>query len=430
MKLNKDRPLLLALLGHWRWWISYVLIPVWQAKSRYARVLQRVRERYGRKKLKVLFVTGTPAKWECQSLYNLMVKSEWFDPYICQTICDIEKVARTHDERVKHLDACRTYYSGLGMNYVEAYLREREEWIDLNSFNADVIFYNQPWDVDLVQVPHHVAKSALAFQVPYYVPNNEDAEFDVGSPFQRTLFRYCALNKEWADIYNRFLSRIAFAGKILPVGHTELDQYYLNQGKCEQSGYVIYAPHWSIDCPGNENAENYSTFLLSGKLMLEFAKEHPEIKWVFRPHPTLKTVLKRTQVWSDTEIESYYDEWARIGQFSEGGGYEKLFMESRVMITDCGSFLTEYACTGNPIIHLISSTAKLKPMKPSADLYATYYQAHNADELDKFLDEIVLKSLDPNREVRLAKVREAGLLDNYAAQNIMDYLEKLLGGKE
>ena len=102
-------------------------------------------------------------------------------------------------------------------------------------------------------------------------------------------------------------------------------------------------------------------------------------------------------------------------------------MESRAMITDCGSFLTEYACTGKPIIHLVSSTAKLKPLKPSADLYATYYQVHNVKELDEALDSVVVKALDPNRERRLTKVREAGLLDNYAAQNIMDELENLLG---
>ena len=426
MKLNREHCLPVAILGHLKWTLLNVLIPVWQAKFRYPRVVKRLRNSVCKNKIKVLFVTGTTAKWKCQSLYDLMAASENYEPYVCQTICDVES-SLCHADRVRHLDECKSYYVDRGMNYVEAYSREREEWTDLNEFRADIVFYSQPWEVAPVQLPHHVAQTALTFMVPYFVANYGDFEMDIRGPFQRTLFAYCTLNQAWADIFKANVSGLLFAGGFWSVGHPALDPYYVNHGKCDSKGCIIYAPHWSIDCPGNENTENYSTFLQTGRIILAFAQAHSELKWVFRPHPTLRIVLTRTGVWSDDEIADYYKAWADVGVLSQGGGYEELFMASSALITDCGSFLTEYACTGNPIVHLVSSTAKIKPMKPSADLYATYYQVRDSAELNAVLDEVVVRRQDPKREERLAKVRESGLLDNYAAQNILNELDQLLG---
>lgn len=429
MELNRKHCLPIAILGHLRWVFLSVFIPVWQAKFRYFMAIRRLRKPSRQGKVKVLFVTGTTAKWKCQSLYDLLAASEHYEPCICQTICDVES-SLSHEERVAHLDLCKAFYLARKMNYIEAYSRDKPQWIDLNDFDAEIVFYGQPWDVAPVQLPHHVARTALTFMVPYFVANYGDFGMDIRGPFQRSLFAYCTLNHGWSEIYKENVSSVLFAARFLTVGHPALDYYYLCRGEFVSDGYVIYAPHWSIDCPGNENSENYSTFLDTGKAMLAFAQAHPEVKWVFRPHPTLLSVLRRTRVWPYDEIEAYFNAWRRIGIFSSGGGYEELFMKSSVMITDCGSFLTEYACTGRPIVHLISSTAKIKPMKPSADLYATYYQVRGLTELNDVLDEVVVRRQDPKREERLAKVRESGLLDNYAAQNILNELDLLLGFKK
>lgn len=430
MKAERKHCWPIVILGHLRWVLQCVVIPVWLARFRYARVMRRIQKASRQRKLKVLFVTGTPAKWKCQSVYDLMANSERFEPFVCQTICDLEGSSLGHVDRVVHLDKCKSFYEARKLNYVEAYSREEAHWLDLNGFHADIVFYSQPWGVAPAQLPHHVAKTALTFMVPYFVANYGCLGMDIQGPFQRSLFAYCTLNKDWTNIFRSNVSSFLFAGRFLSVGHPALDPYYLNRGKYESNGAVIYAPHWSIDCPGNENSENYSTFLQTGRAVLEFAREHRELKWVFRPHPTLRTVLMHTRVWSREEIDSYFSAWSEIGILSEGGGYEELFMASSVMITDCGSFLTEYACTGKPIVHLISPTAKIKPMKPSADLYATYYQVRDISELHEVLDAVVLRRQDPLREKRLAKVREAGLLDNYAAQNILNELDRILGFKK
>ena len=414
----------ISVLGHWRWYVRYVLIPVWQARFRYRKVLKRLRAYPPERKIKVLFVTGNPAKWKSQSLYDLMAKDDRYEVLLCQTICDLENTQYTHAQRVEHLRKCQEFFESRGMRYVEAYSREDGAWKDLNDFKADLVFYNQPWDLPRNQLPHWVAKTALTFQIPYYVPNSESRAFDVGTPFQRTLFEYIALNEKWAEYYRESVNRIAFAGRIIGLGHTALDYYYLHEGELAGQKMVIYAPHWSFNHPQNLNYENLSTFLWTGRAMLDYARRHPEIQWVFKPHPTLRSRLEVPGVWTRDEVDEYYNAWKKIGTIHQSGGYEALFVASSAMITDCNSFRIEYACSSHPIVHLISPDAKIRPAPFTSELIDTYYMVKKIDELEPMLDRIVVRGDDYNRSQRLEKIRELGLLGNYAARNILAWLDR------
>ena len=67
--------------------------------------------------------------------------------------------------------------------------------------------------------------------------------------------------------------------------------------------------------------------------MLEYAKQHPEKKWVFKPHPMLFKALIDNNVMTTDDAESYYQEWDKIGLKYESGDYnpsvEQLFRISK-----------------------------------------------------------------------------------------------------
>lgn len=422
---NSDKKWPLSCLSELHWLWRYGFKPSSYARRNYKRVLDRIRHYESGRKLKVLFVTGTPSKFKAQSLYDLMVDDLRFDPYVCQTICDTEyglPVGQKH----AHLDRCREYYQQRGMRYVEAFSREKNSPIDLNDFCADIVIYFQPWNVYECQMPSHVSKSALTFQIPYFVANYGDVDADVHTPFHLPLFGIFVLNEFWASLYRRSTSRLWSCANYVSVGHTALDCYSGCSLDSMSGEYVIYAPHWSFSHPGNENFENYSTFLTTGKPMLEYARCHPEVKWVFKPHPTLRLVLEKSGAWSRSEVDEYWHEWERIGVLCYDGDYAKLFVKSRALITDCGSFLSEYVCTGNPIIHLISPDCKLKPLPPSARVYDTYYKVHSLDELNAALMGVVEQGVDERRNERIEAARNAGLIGNCAAAQIVRYLKELL----
>ena len=128
---------------------------------------------------------------------------------------------------------------------------------------------------------------------------------------------------------------------------------------------------------------------------------------------------------SDNEIENYWNEWEKIATVYETGDYMDFFKDSYAMITDCGSFLTEFFLTKQPVIHLVSNNAI--PYNPSAKkIVETYYQAHNINELENFLKTVIIDKNDYLKEKRLSLLKEMKLDSCYAAKNILDDIEKEL----
>ena len=122
---------------------------------------------------------------------------------------------------------------------------------------------------------------------------------------------------------------------------------------------------------------------------------------------------------TDEEIETYWNEWNKISLVYESGDYLDLFSRSYAMITDCGSFLTEFLMTEQPVIHPVSETCA--GYNPGTEkIVKSYYQAHNLEELEKYLEEIILKKNDPRKNERLAVIDELGLKNNYCAKNILE----------
>jgi hypothetical protein len=95
------------------------------------------------------------------------------------------------------------------------------------------------------------------------------------------------------------------------------------------------------------------------------------------------------------------------------------------MITDSGSFLPEYGSTGRPVIRLICFKNKHIPPKAAKNVYDTYYNVNNLEELHSTLKMVVEDGRDPNREKRIEAVKAAGLTERNASVNIVKHLLKI-----
>ncbi len=393
------------------------------ARMLYIMRLQNVRKAYGRRRVRVIIPVGNLAKWKMQSLFDLLQSSGKYDPIIALTIMDVEN-ALSSEEKTKLLDRLRGHFKSRGMECVLAYDCAKEKALSFECFHPDIVFYQQPWTIAEVQRPSSVSRIALTCYVPYYVENYGVLEMACDGVFQRTLWRYFCQNNDWAKIFKEYQGFLRRSGEIVGLGHPMLDQFYLRRNEQVEKKYVIYAPHFSCNI-----VECFSTFLKNGKEILALAKSHPEINWVFKPHPTLRHTLEEHCGWTREEINAYYAEWEKISTSCYDSNYVTLFKQSYALITDCASFLVEYACTGSPIIHLISSNAKYKPHPIAAKLFGTYYQAHNWGEFMMHFEKVVLQHDDYKRSERLLAIKDMRLLDNYAAKNIVNYLDSVFSGK-
>ncbi len=392
-------------------------LPSMFLRIRYVFMLKKIRKCYKKRKLRVVFLLSNPSKWKVQSLYDLMKQSDFFDPLVVATPMDIECQQPIENQRLA-MQKVGEFLQGRGIVYDYGIDMQSGRLKSLRKFNPDIIWYTQPWHIDATQAPMTTSAFALSCYTPYFVQNYGGLDMDCLLLLHRELWRHFTLSERWAGEFMN-AQGVARAGSVVGSGHPMLDEFYLRRDEHLKSECVIYAPHFSCNI-----VECFSTFLKNGREILELAKSHPEINWVFKPHPTLRFTLENHCGWTKSEIDAYYSEWEKIATPCYDGNYVSLFKQSCAMITDCASFLVEYACTGNPIIHLISSNAKYQPHPIAAKLFGSYYQARNWDEFTNHFEEVVLKKNDYKKDERLSAVRDMRLLDNYAAKNIIEYLDK------
>lgn len=397
-------------------------------KIRYSRLLNRARAKPRNGKIRVLFIVSEIAKWKEQSVYKAMELDGEFEPIVGLSAWNRQAALTPSELDTVHKRA-EAFFDRLGDRHVRTVkvVDGKKVFCDLAEFSPDVVYYTEPWSPCQGQDPYAASKIALTVYTPYFTPNYGRLEWDCHLPLHRMLYGYFCLNEAWGRIFRRSLSCVVHCVKFIPTGHPGLD-FLLSLKKVENKEYVIYAPHHSFPHPRRADSEqNYSTFDWNHKEILEYAKKHPEFNWVFKPHPVLRAVLVETGFMSKTEVQAYYGEWARIGQICEDADYYDLFLASRVIITDCGSFLTEYGATGRPVIHLVCAKNKMVPIALTKKVYDTYYQVHNLDELYETFKMVIEDRQDPSQSVRLKAIGEAGFCGKNAAENIVNYLKEAFG---
>lgn len=385
--------------------------------KRYKKIIKKLAKK---KRIRVIFLISENSKWKAQSLFDLMAKSEKFEPIIALTV--LKSVHKGDDITRNNIDEDYNYFKNKGMKVVLAY--KNNQYKNLKSFNPDIVFYQQPWGISKLQSPEEVSKYALTYYIPYYVNNYELQPFEYEQEFHKFLYKYFVLNKWWEDEYKRKSN----LSNVVGLGNPILDNFIQNDNKNNNDkNYVIYAPHYSFFHELNQNPVNFGTFLENGELILGFAQEHKEYNWVFKPHPQLKFELYK--VWGKERTDKYYIDWENIGLCCYDSSYIELFKNSKLLITDCDSFLLEYFCTTNPIIHLISPRCSINPPEFTRNIFDTYYKARTNEELFRFVGEILVKNNDIKRESRVKVLESSNLLKNSAAQNIINEILKDIEGE-
>lgn len=393
-------------------------------KFKYWCLIRKLKKESARRKIVVAFCVSEIAKWKSQSLYDRLKETSNYRPviFIYPSPLDFNnRMSNMHSL----LEEKYNYFVSKGMEVVNVWDNTTQKCIIPNNSRPDILFYQQPWDVyNPFPAPIQTSDYALSFYIPYYLVNNFDIDLEFKLPLHYQVYRYIVQSEEVAKFYISNIEKIYYAGKCLGLGHTIVDGLTatktLKDGDC-----VIYAPHFSFPVPGVCLPVIYSTFLDNGKLILQFAKQHPEINWVFKPHPRLKSELKETGVWTEAEVEAYYLEWSKLGVVCTTADYIEHFQNSLAMITDCGSFLSEYSCMDKPLIRLYYHKDNLPPNPILENLYKTFYYAHNNDELITHLENIIIKKQDPNKAKRHQEVVRLGFDKCDTSSKIINYLDSL-----
>ena len=410
-----------------KWRVSRLNYLVKTSRQNYARQFWRIRKKAkSGNRIKVMILAMEPAKWKMASFYELLEHDSRFD-VVVGLVKPLVTVGKTPIENHKEYLGTINWYEQRGYKCVYLYRPLSDDVVDVSRFNPDIVFYTFSWYKEPKHLPSRLSSIALTFYMPYFVPNYVDVKLDCQLDIHRLYWRYIALNKDIAVLYSEATKDRTMSGRFVELGHTMIDQIVDANSNVQTpiKRCIIYAPHWTINHPNNNSLIKISTFVEYGLTILKYAKEHMEYDWVFKPHPSLYNSLVTTGYMTKDEVDCYYEEWKSIGRVCVDGDYAQLFAESCIMITDCGSFLSEYGVTGKPIIHLISSRNNLVPPKALANIYNTYYQVFSNKDLMNYLRIVVEEGLDPRKELRLLALKQAALFGEKSSTQILRYIERI-----
>jgi len=372
------------------------------------------------RKIRIGFILSETSKWNCQDLYNKLLESKYFEPIILLKKDDYTGGFSSNKEKMElNREFCRKNFK----TFYEIYNDNTNEYIQLDEFNIDILFYQSPWEIKDEHSVGRTSKFALLCYVPYcfysihcwlnYMPN-----------FHAKIWKYFIETEFHKKNYKQFYK----ANNTVVVGSAKFDAFRnVEIKKDKDKKTIIYAPHHAFE----NGIHKTATFMQNGNFILELAKKHPEINWVFRPHPSFINAILNSDLMKKEEIEQYYKEWRKIGRISSEADYHELLMNSDALITDCISFLSEYLLVQKPVFHLRSEKQQDDFLDIVKEISKTYYQIHNTNELQAMFNKVIIEGDDYLANERKAALRLLNIDKNKSSgEKVYDYLVKALKIKE
>ncbi len=387
-----------------------------QVNKSYAMVEQKIRQKLEKhEKIKVLFLIRECSKWSYDSLFLDMQKSDIFEPVIAVSL--LTSVVNGIDKTRNNLDVSYKFFENLGYPVVKAYDETKKEFIDLKTFEPDILFYDQPWEIAEIHNIMHISNFALTYYSGYgYLIGRFDADYT--DNFHKYLKKFFLPVKDSLKSIDEI--KIGNSKNCAVVGYPKFDEYLKNNTvydywKNFEKIKIIYAPHHSFEKDGL----NCATFKENWQFILELAKKNPQTSWIFKPHPRFKFALLINNIMTEEEIDNYYKEWATIGNVYEKGNYFDIFKSSDLLITDCVSFRAEYLPSKKPIICPVKD-GSMSFNDTGKKIMSVIYSTHNNLELENTFNEIVINNNDYLKDKRLNVITEIFDSSNTTSQKIID----------
>lgn len=340
--------------------------------------------------IRVLFVIQELGPWKTESLYQLMLKHERFEPMLLVVDSLDDKEGRSRLE--KYLSDC---------NY--DYLTDREISDIQKQIAPEIIFYQKPHTAIPEQYFFEKNKGSL-FCFVNYAFHTIFADWGCNQPLQNYLWQLYYENALAADGLSEFMDNKAY--NVVVTGLPFMDEMCCHSENLPDPWKVqecvkkriIWAPHYTIT---DNKWIQYGTFLQYADFMILLANKYKDkIQFAFKPHPKLK--YKLYDIWGKEKTDDYYQQWSEMSNTQlEAGKYNALFKYSDAMIHDCSSFTVEYLYTSNPVMYLTNDPeAHVKDMTPfGKEAFLLHTMGNCEDDIATFVENVI-NGIDANRVKR------------------------------
>lgn len=365
-----------------------------------------------------------PAWTKIQDIYIKMLEDLRFEPYL---LCVPTGISNYELENPRSVDNdAYTYCINNGFPEAINTLIEENTWLDLKTLELEYIFYSRPYDSLLPRCygSSSVSRYSKICHISYGITLTKEGHALLGKDFMSNCYLYFAEFNEVKD-YNIQQNRLLHWMKLQKTechGYPMLD-HLLKYKDATSAAWkfslhdfrILWTPRWVIEPPfGGSNFQRYYP------LLLEFAKNHPDIDILHRPHPfTFKHFVETGRMTAE-EVEAYKIDCCKLpnSNLDELPEYEATLWNTSVFVTDITSMLVEFLIIGKPVLYCkpdieFNNEAYFDRMLEGC------YIVNNEQELVKRIEDLK-KGIDP-----LCEIRKAVQTELIKMWNTNDYLNIL-----
>ncbi|MCD7779966.1 MAG: hypothetical protein LUH05_04765, partial [Candidatus Gastranaerophilales bacterium] len=295
--------------------------------KRYPKIIEKIKKESAARKIRIAFLSSENSKWAYNSLYKRLENNPNFEPFVLLTVQQNLLKNKEIDYHLK-LKNNFNFFKENNINIKFAYDIEKEKYIDLKYFRPDIVFYEQPWDLPKIHRVENVSKYALCCHCSYG-SSISNFDFTNETNFYRLLYIYFVDN----DYSKNFLATHNLKKtKLVTAGQQKKDEYnrplnIKNSLWKTNKPHIIYAPHFSFF---ENSILKFGTFNLYYDFFLNYAINHKELEFIFKPHPKLKETILDNKLMTKEETEKYFELWQNLpnSQLNESGNYFDMFRTS------------------------------------------------------------------------------------------------------
>ena len=344
-----------------------------------------------------------PAWSKLKPVYKQMLEDPQFQPVLICVPSNIE-----NRQLVGDTEGNDTYDYFLSQGYSQALNAwEQGAWLDLSGLELDYIFYPRPYN-DFLPPAYDSALVSRYCRICLVMYGMSMTEQIIDTVMERSFFRYVYFyfaespyvmkrnRKMGALLHSLGLQKSVYKG--LP-GMEEI------AAKREENSpawdfsvnafRVIWTPRWTTDpALGGTNFFEYY------QALLDYAREHESMDFLFRPHPLALDNFLKTGEMTREQVQSFHDQIQALPNVSldRQKEYFSTMWGASVLVTDISGIMPEYFVTGKPMIYC-ASNMPLTPSPHTETMLEGCYTVYNREELFACLEQLAA-GVDPLAQKR------------------------------
>ena len=378
--------------------------------------------------INVIFLVIHESIWKYDQIYRLLDN----DPKFNVKIVIIPLVRRDQLGQMDTYYQTVNYFTDNGYNIVESYDKINNFWKDIKFLTKpDIVFFTNPHRLTFDKYYIYNFKNVLTCYVPYAFVVIHSIEMHYDQFIFKALWKYFLETNQHKVFARNYIKD--FGSNLIVSGYPGLDNKFelgfkpknvWKEYKIDKTYKIIWAPHHTIS--GQGSGLDYSSFMDYAHYFVELLSIKSNIQIAFKPHPLLKEKLYKDSKWGVEKTDKYYKYWNELpnGQLEEGP-YVDLFHFSDAMIMDSASFIVEYLYFDKPIAFTKKDDEVLERFNTFGKKVFNYlYLIKSTEELDEFIDEIIINKNDYLKMTRNQFLNEKILPKNgkTASENIYNEL--------